>query len=185
MNWISDPVHPALTGLPVRVSIIVAMGRNRVIGKNNALPWRLPADLRHFKSTTMGHTLIMGRKTYESIGRALPGRKSIVVTRQKGLRAEGCLVAGSIDEALSMAGAEQEVFVIGGAELFAQTLPIASKLFVTFIEKEFEGDVFFPETDPRLWVEKERKSFTANEENPYDYSFLILEKTQGKLESNL
>ena len=160
----------------MRVSLIVAMGRNRVIGKNNSLPWRLPADLRRFKRTTMGHTLIMGRKTYESIGGALPGRKNIVLSKKKDLTPEGCIVAASMEEAISMAGAGEEVFVIGGAQVFAEALPIAHRLYVTLIEEDFEGDVFFPKTDARTWVEKERESFAADHENPHDYAFLILER---------
>ena len=162
----------------MRVSLIVAMGKNRVIGKNNRLPWRLPADLRRFKSTTMGHALIMGRKTYESIGRALPGRKNIVLTKQKGFQPEGCFVASSIEEAISMAGTDEEVFVIGGAQVFARALPIARRIYLTLIEDEFDGDVFFPEIDDRLWVEKDRQSFTADQENPHSYTFLVLERVE-------
>jgi len=162
----------------MRVSLIVAMDKNRVIGKNNRLPWRLPADLRRFKETTMRHALIMGRKTYESIGRALPGRKNIVLTKQKGFQPEGCFTASSIEEAIAMAGTDEEVFVIGGAQVFERALPLAHRIYLTLIEDEFDGDVFFPEFDDRLWVEKDRQSFSADRENPFSYTFLVLDRVE-------
>jgi dihydrofolate reductase len=127
----------------------------------------------------MSHTLIMGRKTYESIGKALPGRKNIVITNQKDLRPEGCFVASSIEEAIAMAGTDEEVFVIGGARVFESALPLARRIYLTLIEDEFEGEVFFPEIDDRIWVEKERQSFTADQENPHNYTFLVLERVEN------
>ena len=160
----------------MNLSIIVAMGRNRVIGKDNGLPWRLPADLKHFKNVTLGHPVLMGRKTFESIGRPLPGRTNIVITRQKNYKPEGCLMAGSIQEALALAQDADEAFVIGGASIFEKTIPLAWRLYVTLIDHEFEGDTLFSGIDPSLWVEKERQSFRADNENPYGFSFLVFER---------
>lgn len=159
------------------LTLIVAMGSNRIIGRGNSLPWRLPADLRHFKSTTMGHPIIMGRKTYESIGRALPGRTNIIITAKPRYTAAGCHVANSIDEALELAQTGDQVFIIGGASLYAQTLSRADRLYVTLIHHEFEGDAYFPEIDSGLWRKMEEESFRADQENPYDYSFLKFERS--------
>ena len=137
----------------MRLSAIVAMASNRVIGAGNQLPWRLPADLARFKKLTMGHTLVMGRKTYESIGRPLPGRTFIVVTRQKDYAPPGVTVAHSVDEALSLAGArgDDEVFIAGGADLYAQTMDRWNRLYLTRIAREFPGDTYFPEVDLSGW----------------------------------
>ncbi|MBM4148041.1 MAG: dihydrofolate reductase [Lentisphaerae bacterium] len=126
------------------ISIICAMGRNRGIGVGNRLPWRLPEDLKRFKRLTMGHTLVMGRKTFESIGRPLPGRRNIVISRNPGFRAAGCDMAASLQEALSAAG-PGEVFVIGGAEVYRSALPLAQRLYLTLVEDEPAADTFFPE----------------------------------------
>lgn len=128
------------------ISIIVAMGKNRVIGKNGKLPWHIPEDLKHFKKVTFGHAVIMGRKTFESIGRPLPGRRNIIVTRNASFRPAGVTVAHSVDEALSVAGAEN-AFIIGGAELYQQSLDRADRLYLTLVEGEFDGDTFFPSFD--------------------------------------
>ena len=137
----------------MRLSAIVAMASNRVIGAGNQLPWRLSADLARFKKLTMGHTLVMGRKTYESIGRPLPGRTFIVVTRQQDYAPQGITVAHSVDEALSLAGArgDDEVFIAGGADLYAQTLERWNRLYLTRIAREFPGDTYFPEVDLSGW----------------------------------
>jgi dihydrofolate reductase len=137
----------------MRLSAIVAMASNRVIGAGNQLPWRLSADLARFKKLTMGHTLVMGRKTYESIGRPLPGRTFVVVTRQQDYAPQGVTVAHSVDEALALAGArgDDEVFIAGGADLYAQTVDRWNRLYLTRIAREFPGDTYFPEVDLSGW----------------------------------
>lgn len=161
------------------LSFVVAMARNGVIGRDNQLPWRLPADLRHFKTVTMGKPIIMGRKTYDSIGRPLPGRTNIVVTRDPAYQAEGCLVVHSIEEALAAAGDAAEVMVIGGAEFYRQLLPRADRIYLTRIDAEFEGDTWFPELDPARWQERSREDHAPDADNPYPYSFVVLESVGG------
>lgn len=151
------------------VSIIVAVSDNNVIGINNDLPWKLPADLQMFKNITMGHNIIMGRKTYESIGRPLPGRNSIVITRQVGYVAPGCVVVNSIDEALN--SIKGDVFIIGGAEFFKYALDIADKLYITRVEGDFDGDVFFPVVDYNKWNHIEHNEFDIDDKNKHKYSF--------------
>lgn len=160
----------------MRVSLICAVARNGVIGTDNHLPWRLPADLRRFKQLTMGHSIIMGRKTYESIGNALPERTNIVVSRQPGYRASGCQVAPSLEQALAMARGEEEIFVIGGATLYAQALPLADRIHLTRIDQEFTGDTRMPAIDRLAWQETAREDHPADGANPYAYSFVTLEK---------
>lgn len=133
------------------------MARNRVIGIDNRLPWHLPEDLQHFKRLTMGHHIIMGRKTYASIGRPLPGRTTVILTRQPGYRVEGSLTAGSFAEAVALCGDDPEVFVVGGADLYAQALPLADRLYLTEIEADYAGDAHFPEVDPEHWRESARQ----------------------------
>jgi len=160
----------------VKISIVVAMDTNGVIGKDNELPWRLPADLQHFKKTTMGKPILMGRKTWESIGRPLPGRTNIVITRDTGYQAEGCLVVNSIDAAMLAAGEQDEVMVIGGAEFYRQALPRTDTIYLTRIHETFEGDTVFPELNAADWREVERSDQSADEKNPHDYSFIRLER---------
>lgn len=160
----------------MKVSIIVAMDKNRVIGKDNDLPWRLSADLKHFKAVTMGKPIIMGRKTYESIGRPLPGRKNIVMTHSSGFVAEGCTVVSSLDEAMQKAGDVNEIMIMGGAGLYQQMLKHANRLYLTEVHTEIEGDVYFPEFDKGDWLELERQDHSADEKNNFDYSFVILER---------
>jgi dihydrofolate reductase len=157
------------------LSAIVAMSENKVIGKNNSLPWHLPADLQHFKTITMGKPILMGRKTFESIGRPLPGRKNVVITRDTTFKAEGCVVVHSVDDALKECVNDAEVVVIGGAELFSQMLPNVKRLYLTVIHHEFDGDVFFPELNLQEWKEVKRIDNKADEKNRYDYSFIWLE----------
>jgi dihydrofolate reductase len=159
------------------LSFVVAMARNGVIGKDNGLPWRLPADLRHFKAVTLGKPIIMGRKTFESIGRPLPGRTNIVVTRDPACQAEGCLVAHSIEAALEAAGDAEEVMIIGGADFYRQLLPRADRIYLTLIDAEIEGDTWFPELDENRWRERSREDHAADADNPYPYSFIVLEAT--------
>ncbi len=160
----------------MHISAIVAMSENRVIGKNNQLLWRLPADLRHFKEITMGHPILMGRKTYESIGRSLPGRCNVVITRDVNYEALGCVVVNSIDAALTAVAYSAEVFVIGGAELYAQMLPRFQRLYLTIIHHLFEGDAYFPKLNMTEWHEQEHIDYAADEQNPYSYSFITLER---------
>jgi len=156
------------------------MARNRVIGRNNALPWRLPADLAHFKRVTMGHPVVMGRRTYESIGKALPGRKNIVVTRNRDFRAPGCTVVASLDEAWEAAGDADEVCVIGGTTLFEETLPLADAIHLTEVEADVEGDTFFPEFDRSEWRETEVARHGADERHAYPIRILELERKRAR-----
>lgn len=158
------------------ISIVVAMDRNRLIGRGNALPWHLPADLAHFKAVTMGKPILMGRKTYESIGRPLPGRHNIVITRNAGFAAPGCTVVTSVDAALAAAGAVPEIMLIGGAQLYAELLPRVGRIYVTRIDAAFEGDAWFPALDDGDWVETARSDHDPDERNPYPYSFRVLER---------
>ena len=160
----------------MRLSIIAAMSANRVIGRNNSLPWKLPEDLKRFKKLTMGHHLLMGRKTFESIGRSLPGRTTVVITRRTGYTPTGALVAHSIEQALQMAAGDDEVFVAGGAQIYQQTLPRADRLYLTSIHQEFEGDTDFPEFDESDWQLTFQESRQPDEQNSYSYSFLIYER---------
>ncbi|WP_183255434.1 type 3 dihydrofolate reductase [Anoxybacteroides tepidamans] len=159
------------------ISLIVAMDRNRVIGKDNKLPWHLPADLAYFKRVTMGHPIIMGRKTFESIGRPLPGRENIVVTRNRSFQPEGCTVIHSIDDIQKIAAErDEEVFVIGGAELFQASLPFAGRLYITKIDASFPGDTFFPPFHEEDWCLVSSEKGPKDEKNPYDYVFLLYER---------
>lgn len=159
----------------MKVSLIAAMASNRVIGRDNRLPWRLPADLRRFKELTMGHTLLLGRKTFESIGRPLPGRSMLVVSRREGYAPDGVSVARSVQEALAQAreAGETELFVAGGAEIYRQTLPVADRLYLTRIEEDFAGDVYFPEYDETQWTLVDREDHGPAEEAPFAWSFQV------------
>lgn len=158
------------------VSVICAVASNGVIGKEKRLPWHLPADLKRFKALTMGRAVIMGRKTYESLGRPLPGRTNLVVTRQPGYRAEGCRVAGSLEQALALTQDNPEVFVIGGAMLYAQALPRADRIYLTEIHQAFDGDTRMPALDRSAWRETAREDHPANADTPFAYSFAILDR---------
>jgi len=140
-----------------RITLIVARARNGVIGRDGKLPWRLPEDLAFFKRTTMGHPIVMGRRTWESIGRPLPGRRNIVVSRQAGLVADGAETAAGLDAALRLCDGSADVFVIGGAQLYADALPHADRLIVTEIDADFEGDTFWPRPDAAQWREAGRE----------------------------
>ena len=158
----------------MKIAIVVAMAANRVIGRDNQLPWHLPADLKHFKQLTLGKPVVMGRKTYESIGRPLPERTNIVVTRDRDYGAPGCVVVHSLDEALAAAGEAAEVMVIGGAGIYRQVLPRTDTLYLTQVHAEFEGDTLFPELDAAQWREVARTDCEPDEKNPWRYSFLEL-----------
>lgn len=156
-------------------SIIVAIAKNHAIGKDNKLLWHLPNDLKHFKDVTSGHTVIMGRKTFESVGKPLPRRRNIVITRQH-ISIEGCEVVQSIEDALALCADEEEVFIVGGAEIYRQALHLTDRVYLTIVNQEFDGDTFFPELNPGDWQEKEREDFEPDDKNKYSYSFITLER---------
>ena len=154
------------------VSIIVAMAQNRVIGKDNALPWHLPADLRHFKAMTVGKPIIMGRKTWESLPGKLPSRTHIVVTSNPDYVADGCVVVHSLEQALEAAGDVPEVMIVGGAMLYRQALALADRIYLTMVEIDADGDTLFPEYDMEQWQEIARERHPGDDKNPYAYSFV-------------
>ncbi len=154
------------------VSIIAAMDRNRLIGNNNQLPWHLPADLAHFKQVTMGKPIIMGRKTYESIGRPLPGRTNIVLTRSADFQADGVVLEHTLEAAINSAGDVEEVMIIGGGTIYEMALPIADRLYLTYVESAFEGDAWFPEFDLAQWQIIDEQAHQADENNSSDYRFV-------------
>ena len=162
------------------LSIIVAMSKNRVIGKDNKIPWHLSEDLKRFKKITMGHPIIMGRKTYESIGRPLPGRENIVITRNPKFKAEGITVVHSLEDAVRGKDPNEELFIIGGAEIYKSALPQVEKLYMTRIEKDFEGDAFFPELDSEKDFEviEESQKFIS-EKNQLPYRFMTFQRIGG------
>lgn len=160
----------------MRISLVVAMARNGVIGRDNALPWRLPADLAHFKRVTMGHPIVMGRRTYESIGRPLPGRKNIVVSRNDGFSAPGCTVVDSLDAAWKAAAGAEEACVIGGTSLFEESLPVADVIHLTEVEADVEGDTWFPQFDRGEWRETEVARQPADERHAYPIRILRLDR---------
>lgn len=158
------------------ISGIVAVSENQVIGKDNQLPWHLPADLQHFKTITMGRPILMGRKTYESIGKPLPGRCNVIITSDESYQAPGCVIANSIATAFDAVSYSEEVFVIGGAGLFQQVLPQIQRLYLTLIHHQFEGDTFFPEIDWSEWAEIKHENHKPDADNKYAYSFLTLHR---------
>ncbi len=159
-----------------RLSLIVARARNGVIGANGTLPWRLPEDLAHFKRTTIGWPIIMGRKTWQSIGRPLPGRRSIVVTRDRGFRADGAEVAHSLDEAVALSADVAEVFVIGGAQLYAEALPRADRVLLTALDADFHGDTFFPLPSIGEWRESAREHHAPSGTRSFGFDFVTYER---------
>lgn len=156
--------------------IIAAMSDNQVIGRDNQLPWRMPADLAHFKRLTMGRPIIMGRRTWESLPGLLPHRTHVVVTRDRDYVADGACVVHSVDEAIELAGDVEQVFVVGGATLYEQTIPLASRMYLTRIHRQIDGDTRFPEFDPREWDEVACERHAADERNPHAYSFVELQR---------
>lgn len=159
-----------------RLSLIAAIARNGVIGRDNDLPWHLPADLQFFKRTTCGHAIILGRRNYESIGRPLPNRTNIVITRDKNYKAQGCVVAHSIDEAIALAGDDEEIFIIGGSQVYAQALDCVTRMYITEVDTDADGDVLFPEFDKSQWQEVSREPHTADDQNDYAFDFVMLER---------
>lgn len=158
-----------------RISIISALARNRVIGINNTLPWRLPEDLKYFKALTLGHHILMGRKTWESIGRALPGRTTVIFTRGDYPAPDGVKIAHSLPEAIALSGADEEIFFVGGAELYAQALPLADSLYLTEVHAEIEGDAWFPDFDMTEWLETSRDC-RKDEASGMLYDFVVYER---------
>lgn len=156
------------------LKILVAFDENRVIGKNNTLIWHLPADLKRFKALTTGHVIIMGRKTFESIGKPLPNRTTIVISRQADLQIEGAIIAHSVEEAILKAKSvtREDIFIVGGAEIYALSLPLADQILVTQLHDIFEGDAFFPEIPLDTWEVSERERGVTDEKNAYQYSYL-------------
>jgi dihydrofolate reductase len=161
------------------ISIIVAMAKNRVIGAKGAIPWHLPEELKRFKRLTLGHHLVMGRRTWESIGRPLPGRTSVIVTRQRGYSAPGAKVVHSLDEAIAACGADGEIFVIGGGELYAQALPRAARLYLTTVEADVAGDTLMPDFEPGDWREVAAESFPADDRHRYAFRCVTYERRKG------
>ena len=159
-----------------QITIVVAISENNAIGKDNQLLWHLPADLKHFKNITSGHTIIMGRKTYDSIGKPLPNRRNIVITRQIGLQLEGIEFVNSLDEALKLCIDDKEVFVIGGAEIYRQAISLCDKIELTRVHQEFDADAFFPELDNVTWKEVWREDHLPDEKNKFAYTFSTLER---------
>jgi dihydrofolate reductase len=167
-----------------RLSLIVAMSRNGVIGKDNRLPWHLPADLKRFKELTMGHTIVMGRKTWESISRLLPGRRSVILTRKPDFRVDGAIVVNSLGQALLAAAGDNEVFVIGGEEIFRLAMAHADRIYLTIVQAEFEGDTFMPSIDPAHWRKASSESHPATDTSPLAWGFEIHERIAGTKSSS-
>jgi dihydrofolate reductase len=159
-------------------SIIVAMTPDRVIGRHGLLPWHLPADLQRFKRVTMGHHLIMGRKTFDSIGRLLPGRTTIVISRQPQLVIPGARVVPSVPAALASAGADTEVFFVGGAQVYGEALPLADRIYLTVVHAPIDGDVRFPDIDPAQWRMVHEEDFPADQRNPHATTYRVLVRAQ-------
>jgi dihydrofolate reductase len=157
------------------ISAVVAIAENNAIGKNNQLLWHLPNDLKHFRQITSGHTVIMGRKTYDSVGRPLPNRRNIIITRQN-IEIPGCEVVGSVDEALALCAGEQEVFIVGGAEIYKLAMPQTNKIHLTIVHQEFDADAYFPPIDYSVWVETDREDHGTDEKHAIAYSFITLQR---------
>ncbi|GAE33254.1 dihydrofolate reductase [Halalkalibacter akibai] len=160
------------------ISFVVAMDRNQVIGKDNQLPWHLPADLKFFKKVTTGHTIVMGRKTYESIGRPLPNRHNVILTTNANYEAEGCEVVHQVEDVLQMVNQDEEFFIIGGTQVFSLFWDYVDRLYVTFIDHEFEGDTFFPKIEQDQWDMVSAELGMVDEKNVYPHEFRIYEKKE-------
>ena len=165
-----------MSAVPPLVSLIVAMAQNGVIGRDNSLPWRLPEDLKRFRTFTLGKPILMGRKTFESLGRPLPGRTNLVLTRDRSWFAHGVIVVHSVEEALAQAGSSEELVAIGGAEIYRLVLPFARRIYLTHVHADVLGDITFPEFDPTQWADVECSSQPADEEHAYPLTFVTLER---------
>ena len=164
----------------MEITLVAALARNGVIGRDNRLPWRLPADLRHFRRITLGHPVLMGRRTWESIGKPLAGRLNIVLSREPGFQAPGCVVVRSLEEGMKAAGDCEELMVIGGATVYRLALPLATRMYLTVIHQDFTGDTRFVDYDPRRWREAAREDHAPDDDNPYAYSFITLERQDNE-----
>ena len=153
------------------ISIIVAIAENNAIGKGNQLLWRMPADLKHFKNATTGHTVIMGRKTFDSVGKPLPNRRNIVITRNTDLKIDGVEIVNTLEKAVSLCNNDEEVFIVGGAEIYKMAMDRTDKIYLTVIHGVFDADTFFPEIELDIWKETEIVDNNADEKNPFDYTF--------------
>ena len=162
----------------MRLSLIVAMERNRVIGRDGDLPWHLSADLKRFKQLTMGHHIIMGRKTFDSIGRLLPGRASVIVTRQADFEIEGAIVTHSLTDAIRAARNDDEVFVIGGEEIYRQALSLVERIYLTEVEADIAGDATFPELNREAWDIVEQSQHPASDQDDYSFAFKVLDRVR-------
>src|SRR5690625_212044 len=160
--------------MSARLTLVVAYSQNRCIGKDNKMLWHLPADLAHFKQTTLGHPIIMGRKTHESIGRALPGRRNLIISRQRNYAAADTEIYNSLESALQACGRESQVFIIGGAQIYAQALGLADTVVATEIQAHIEGDAYFPELPKQQWQETERQPQTK--QNGYQFDFVTYQR---------
>ncbi|MFK5958001.1 MAG: dihydrofolate reductase [Lutibacter sp.] len=158
------------------ITIIAAIAENNALGKDNQLIWHLPADLKRFKKVTSNHKVIMGRKTYESLGKPLPNRTNIIITRNTNFKAEGCVIVNSLQEAIEASKEDENPFILGGAEIYKQAIEIADKLDLTFVHHLFEADAFFPKIDTTIWKEISRENFKADDKNKYDYSFVSFKR---------
>lgn len=158
------------------ITIIAAIAENNALGKDNQLIWHLPADLKRFKKVTLNHHIIMGRKTFESLGKPLPNRTTIIITRNKDFKAEGCIIVNSLNDALEAAKSDYNPYILGGAEIYAQAIKIADKLDITYVHHKFEADAFFPEIDTAIWNETSREDLNADETNMYNYSFVTFKR---------
>jgi dihydrofolate reductase len=157
------------------ITIVVAIAQNHAIGKDNQLLWNLPKDLKHFKDITTGHTVIMGRKTYDSVGKPLPKRRNIIITRQN-ITIDGCEVVSSIEDALALCADEEEVFVVGGAEIYRQSMHLVNRIYLTIVKKDFEADSFFPPINEKEWNTVAQENFEPDEKNNLPFSFITLER---------
>ncbi len=160
-----------------KLSLIVAMARNRTIGVNNTLPWRCPEDLKHFKALTMGHHMIMGRKTFDSIGKPLPGRTTVVVTRNNDLKIDGCIIAHSLKEAIAVCAGDDEIFIVGGAELYRQAISLVDTLYITEIQQDIDGDAHFPLFDRSQWTEVAREVRSQETPQALAYHFVTYRRS--------
>lgn len=158
------------------ISLIAAVARNGIIGNGNRMPWHLSEDLKHFKAVTSGHPVVMGRKTFASLGKPLPGRTNVVVTRQADYSAEGCRIVRSLDEAFALFPSETEIFVIGGGEIYRQAMPLADRLYITRICHDYEGDTRFPQWEDSQWTVTSCDAYPHGEQFPYPYEFLVLDR---------
>ncbi len=158
------------------ITMIAAIGSNKAIGKDNELLWHLPNDLKRFKKVTAGHHVIMGRKTFESLGRPLPNRTNIIISRNENYKAEGCIVVSSLEDALAAAATDPNPFILGGAQIYTQAMPLADELDITLVKASLEADAFFPEIDLKVWKEVSREDYQADDRHAYDYSFVKYKK---------